>query len=1019
MKNTISKKLSSLLLALGMIIPGYAGTVVSAAATQPIDVLWNIECAPQKDLTVVYNVKINESGSFTEPKLRVSIEKFSGAGAAYTWDTVTLTDYTYDASTKQYRFVYDKVTAVQIGSRIKSEFICRSGNQAYESDPQYYSLKEYAMDVINAKDNSTKEADLKQCALMVDMLNYGAAAQTFFGRNTNNLANAKLTSDQKKLGTKLVTSAATCLKTNVLTSATAWIEKVALEFDNPVDFIAYASFKTAPSGNISAQMSYAGDDGKTVTVKVDSKNFEKQEDTGLYRIEFKNIPITCLKTQAKIVIKNGSDNISSLVTYSCESYANAILAGSEFRSSLKDLVKRMLTYGGGAKAYAPYAGSVSEDPGDDGDISTYKNSKYTKDMPKAVIVIPASASEYEKYAAKGLQTYIARVENYTPEIINDSVTKGSKGFEISLGNTRNRAHGTMKYSSDGAYKIYSYDSGISITGKGKRGVIDGSAKFLSLCGGYYWLSFEDGYKTNQKKFKYEKDINYDYQRPFVFSDIDAAYGTVADGENCMFDIAHGLNGYFANFGTAYQRWYLYDPESVSLYPESIHPGQVHTLLYEYLTEADFKVHPEWFSLIGGVRQRTQPCLSNAKARQHILEHVYKILNSKVYDASAPMQIISLCQADNSEWCKCSSCTDFMKKYKSDEIDKDWAFWGGDSPLYIDLCNWVSEQIHKDGKYQNVYIDTLAYDHTLKPPKGLKINDHVIVRYAAINRCYAHDCNDQVCQRNKEDGAYLKQWADLCKAGGGQLWIWDYNANWYSTITPYANVSALIHDIKYYKQIGVKGIYLQSNDRHLDCNTEFDDIRLYMGATLLEDPNADWEKELEFFLNEFYGKGAPYIREYLELMTKQAKNHLCGSNCPDPYHWRLFCLRYDTKPREIFCNEYLDYDGTNYTSAMDAHNRMPDADINKCEQIYNEAIKAVANDSKRHKYTTARTLVSWKIVKSTLKVKEFANSSTYATRNGELYDELVDTYNTKIFSLIFRTRTRNNLSKNPGEWVVKQ
>ena len=85
-----------------------------------------------------------------------------------------------------------------------------------------------------------------------------------------------------------------------------------------------------------------------------------------------------------------------------------------------------------------------------------------------------------------------------------------------------------------------------------------------------------------------------------------------------------------------------------------------------------------------------------------------------------------------------------------------------------------------------------------------------------------------------------------------------------------------------------------------------------------------DKEIEFFLNEFYGAGAPYIKEYLAAMVKQAKNHQCGSGCSYPYQWRLFCLRYDSKPGQIFNNENIDYDGTNYTSNMDAHNSMPDS-----------------------------------------------------------------------------------------------
>ena len=760
-------------------------------------------------------------------------------------------------------------------------------------------------------------------------------------------------------------------------------------------------------------------DNKTKTHKVDSTDYEYDEETGLYRVEFDDISLLYFRTPLKIVFKEGSKTISATTTYSYESYVKAILDGN-YDSNIKSLVKKMLLYGVSAKAFYDAYGSI-EPPIIDDDISTYKNSKYTLDMPKAVIVEPSSASDEEKFAAEKIQKYIKAEDGYTPEIIKDSVQQGSKGFEISVGNT-NRPHGIAKYSSDGSYKIYSYNNGISIKGIGKRGTIDGAGKFLALCGGYFWLSFEDGYKTNQTKFKYKTDINYDYQRAFTFTDIDACYGFVSNEKYQMFDVANGLNGFFAKMGKGYEKWYLYDPAYGQLYDKKSLPrGQVHTLLTEYFFMSDMTAHPDWFVMKNITEDdwpSQQVCLSQKGVRDRILKHVYEILESNNYNPNAPMQIISLSQNDGSVFCKCSDCNAFMDKHASPQISDTHPRSFDYSPLYIDLCNWVSEEIHKNGAYKNVYIDTLAYNQTEKPPKDLVINDHVIVRYAAIDRCYAHNCDDTVCMRNLEDSTYLKTWAKLCKEGGAQLWIWDYNANWYSTIMPYANIYAEAHDIKYYKSLGVKGIYLQSNDSHMGCDTEFGDIRLYIEGVLLENPDADVDKEIEFFLHEFYGEGAPYIKEYLDVMTEQAKNHLCGPKCPAPYQWRLFCLRYDSKPGEIFNNEYYDYGGPNYAETMDAHNRMSDENIAKCDKIYKDAMNAVANDTDRHKYTTSRTLVSWKLVQSVLRVGDYANSSTYKAKNEALYDELVDTYKTTLFSLMFRKKDRSKCNMNPGEWVDK-
>ena len=50
------------------------------------------------------------------------------------------------------------------------------------------------------------ETTAKEKTLVVDMLNYGAAAQKFFNYNTENLANALLSDEQKGFATAEVTA---------------------------------------------------------------------------------------------------------------------------------------------------------------------------------------------------------------------------------------------------------------------------------------------------------------------------------------------------------------------------------------------------------------------------------------------------------------------------------------------------------------------------------------------------------------------------------------------------------------------------------------------------------------------------------------------------------------------------------------------------------------------------------------------------------------------------------------------
>ena len=100
---------------------------------------------------------------------------------------------TYDASTGRYIATSQGIHAKYLGDTVYLATYAKlkDGTYAY-SKLAGYSPVQYATSKLSGND-----AKLKQ--LVVAMLNYGAAAQTHFGHNTQNLANASLTAAQKAL----------------------------------------------------------------------------------------------------------------------------------------------------------------------------------------------------------------------------------------------------------------------------------------------------------------------------------------------------------------------------------------------------------------------------------------------------------------------------------------------------------------------------------------------------------------------------------------------------------------------------------------------------------------------------------------------------------------------------------------------------------------------------------------------------------------------------------------------------
>ena len=1063
----------AMILSMVLSLPFLARTVQAGS----ISVAMTHELEFCNDLGITYRAKINSGSGYSNVFLRVQKQVFTSSG--FTWETEDITDY--ELSDGMYVFRYYGLSCSEMSNTVRATLFAQKAGTTYTSDADEFSVQAYCSALLNKFAGSSNPKDKWLCTMLVDMLNFGSLAQQVQKVNTANLANSKLTAAQKSLASELPDAFQSCEAVRARYGSTCTVSYYAIGVSEAgTDFSAYLYFTDTPGTQVSVEVSYESILGGKKTAVIPFSKFVYDTQTKLYKVNLSMIKVPNYKTPFELVVKKGNTPISGTYTYSVESlikvYSDHV---NEMEPILWTMSRSSMAWAESAKQYFSCPSVVTPTPTPtkkatptptkkatstptptkkatptptkkatptptkkatntptptkkptSGSTSTYKNSKYTKDMPQAVIVIPSSATAEEKYAANMLQLYISREDGYTPSIITDATSQGSKGFEISVGKT-NRPHGTAAYSADGSYSIKSYTNGISILGVGKRGTIDGSAKFLSVCGGYFWLSLEDGYMTNQTHFKYESNISIDYKRPFLFSDIDISYGSLNKGENRMFTIANGLNGFFANAVTKNmaggQNWYLYDPETAH-YTGGLHPGQVHTLLCEYFNpDVDFVKHPDWFCMWDGTRQKWQLCLSNQEVFEHVKDHALKILEGSQYDPNAPMQILSLGQADNRYYCQCRDCLKYNATHEFPDINGNTCGMY-ESAHYVELCNYVSKAVKAAG-YKNVYIDMIAYTWNYRPPKNVKIDDHVIVRFAAISRCYSHGANAADCIRNNENGLFLEEWARLCKEGGANLWIWDYNANWFSTIVPHPNIEALTHDIPYYKSIGVTGIYLQSNDLHSSCNTEFGDLRNYLGAVLLENPNADVDAEIDFFMQQFYGKSAPYMKEYLEIMVDQGKRHDCGPNRKAiPYYFRDKVMTYDADPMRTFANEY----GTSYiwvdgaerevsaNEYMDAHNRMPDADIARCNQLYKLAMSAVSSDTDRHKYTTERTLLSWRLVKSCLKEDEFAAPAKYISENRKLYSDLVNKFGTTSFSLIYRGLPGDSdtiMARNPGQWPV--
>jgi hypothetical protein len=155
----------------------------------------------------------------------------------------------------------------------------------------------------------------------------------------------------------------------------------------------------------------------------------------------------------------------------------------------------------------------------------------------------------------------------------------------------------------------------------------------------------------------------------------------------------------------------------------------------------------------------------------------------------------------------------------------------------------------------VAIDTLAYQYTRKPPKLTKPRHNVIVRLCSIECSFSKPLADE---RNKKFRDDIVGWSKICN----RLYIWDYTTNFRHHVMPHPNLRVLGPNVRFFADHNVKGIFEQG--AYTTNGAEMAELRAWVLAKLLWNPNLDGQKLIDEFIEGYYGPAAPHIRNYLNV-----------------------------------------------------------------------------------------------------------------------------------------------------------
>ncbi len=455
--------------------------------------------------------------------------------------------------------------------------------------------------------------------------------------------------------------------------------------------------------------------------------------------------------------------------------------------------------------------------------------------PQYEIVISQVGGSPYANAAQEFQSFIQQQTGVKLSIIDDSMPMPAAAVLIGPNAHTARLLGAQyqpKELGNDAFILKTVGPHVIVLG-GRRGAQYGVYELLERFGGCRWYASWHSKIPKLDAFAVPADLN-ETQRPAFFMREPFWY----DMFNTYQAIRNKCNGNRMNLGNEHGGKVRF---GAGLF--------VHTLGRLMPVNEFFATHPEYFSEKDGVRisERTQACLSNPDVLRIVTERVLEKIRK---DPTGTLYSVS--QNDWYNPCQCANCKALVEK-----------FGGTESGIMIWFVNQVAEAVEKE--FPNALIETLAYQYTREPPKKIRPRHNVVPRLCTIECDFAHPLRTSNYESNKKFLKDIEGWAAISK----RLYIWDYVTNFRGYLTPYPNFWSIPDNLKLFRDCHVLGV--MSQGAYQGYHGDFAELKGWVTAKLMWNPDQPVEPLLDDFFNGYYGKAAPYVREYFDQLHAVAKN----------------------------------------------------------------------------------------------------------------------------------------------------
>ena len=255
-------------------------------------------------------------------------------------------------------------------------------------------------------------------------------------------------------------------------------------------------------------------------------------------------------------------------------------------------------------------------------------------------------------------------------------------------------------------------------------------------------------------------------------------------------------------------------------------------------------------------EKTGLCPSYPKTADLIFEQMKKDYARELEREKQgfPIQIyFEVSLDDDRSACGCQDCL---------RIEKEEGCFTG---VMLRLVNDLAGRLRKLDK--RLKVTFLAYQQTCHFPKKTRPAENVIPRLCVQDNewfidVYAESINPVTHKNNKKFKELLDNWINSSKSMG----IWEYWTYFAKPVFPHVALDVYSGNTRYYASKNVEITFMEF-ERFRDS---FFALKWFLAYKLMDNPFQDRGKLIDTFMEIYYGKAAPVMKQYLYFLDNEVK-----------------------------------------------------------------------------------------------------------------------------------------------------